>query len=113
MDESETFQEAVLKLVMRIPKGRVTTYGRIATEIKGSVHAARAVGQALARNPRPGVIPCHRVVRSDGDVGGYSRGIAKKIELLRAEGIEIEGRRVKNINEVLFQFSSFSSVETE
>ena len=106
MDEGDTFPEAVLKLVMQIPKGRVTTYGRIANEVKGSVHAARAVGQALAKNPHPGVIPCHRVVRSDGDIGGYSQGIAKKIELLRAEGIEIEGRKVKKINEVLFQFSS-------
>ncbi len=102
----DTFQEAVLRLVMRIPKGRVTTYGIISEELRGSVRAARAVGQALTNNPRPVVIPCHRVVRSDGDVGGYSLGIARKIELLRAEGIEIEGRRVKNLHEVLFLFTS-------
>ncbi len=82
----------------------MTTYGIIATELHGSVRAARAVGQALANNPMPVVIPCHRVVRSDGSVGGYCHGINKKIELLIAEGIEIEHGRVKNLEKVLFRF---------
>ncbi len=82
----------------------MATYGIIATELKGSVRAARAVGRALAVNPMPVVIPCHRVVCSDGRVGGYSKGIARKIELLTAEGIEIEDGKVKNLEKVLFRF---------
>ena len=99
------FQEAVLNLVKQIPKGKVTTYGEIAREITGSVRAARAVGHAVAKNPYPIVIPCHRVVRSDGDVGGYSLGVDKKIKLLSEEGIEIKGRKVLNLEQNLFLFN--------
>jgi len=100
---SENFQEEVLKLVKQIPKGNVTTYGEIAREITGSVRAARAVGQAVARNPYPVAIPCHRVVRSNGDVGGYSLGVDKKIRLLKEEGVEIKGTKVVNFEEILFK----------
>jgi O-6-methylguanine DNA methyltransferase len=98
------FQEAVLNLVKQIPKGKVTTYGEIARKITGSFRAARAVAQAVAKNPYPVIIPCHRVVRSNGDVGGYSLGVEKKIGLLRAEGIEIKGRKVVNFEETIFLF---------
>ncbi|MCK4398339.1 MAG: MGMT family protein [Methanophagales archaeon] len=100
----KNFHEAVLKLVKQIPEGKVTTYGEIAREITGSVHAARAVGQAVATNPYPIVVPCHRVVRSDGDIGGYSLGVDKKIRLLSAEGVEIKGRKVLNFEQRLFLF---------
>ena len=90
------FQEEVLKLVKQIPKGKLMTYGEIARELTGSVRAARAVGQAVAKNQYPVVVPCHRVVRSDGDIGGYSSGVEKKIRLLSAEGVEIKGRKVLN-----------------
>jgi len=98
------FQEAVLKLVKQIPKGKLMTYGEIARELTGSVRAARAVGQAVAANPYPVVVPCHRVVRSDGDIGGYSSGVEKKIMLLSAEGVEIKGRKVLNFEQTLFLF---------
>ncbi len=98
------FQETVLNKIKQIPKGKVTTYGAIALELTGSVRAARAVGQAVAKNPYPITIPCHRVVRTDGDVGGYCFGVDKKIELLRAEGIEITGGQVLNFERVLFLF---------
>jgi len=100
----ENFQEAVLNLVKQIPKGKVTTYGEIAREITGSVRAARAVGQVVAKNPYPVVIPCHRVVRSNGDIGGYSLGVDKKIKLLCEEGIKIKGRKVLNLDKALFYF---------
>ena len=100
---SSTFQEAVLNLVKQIPAGNVTTYGAIGREITGSVRAARAVGQAVARNPYPLIIPCHRVVRSDGDVGGYALGLDKKIRLQREEGIEIKGRKVVHFEASLFK----------
>jgi len=102
---SKNFQEAVLNIVKQIPEGKVTTYGAIAREITGSVRAARAVGHAVAKNPYPIVIPCHRVVRSNGDVGMYSLGVDKKIKLLRVEGIEIKGRKVVNIEKTLFYFN--------
>ena len=98
------FQEAVLNLLKQVPKGKVTTYGEIAREITGSVRAARAVGQAVATNQYPVVVPCHRVVRSDGGIGGYSSGVEKKIKLLSAEGVEIKGRKVLNFEQTLFLF---------
>jgi O-6-methylguanine DNA methyltransferase len=100
---AKNFQEEVLNLVKQIPEGKVTTYGEIAREITGSVRAARAVAQAVAKNPYPIIIPCHRVVRSNGDVGGYSLGVDKKIGLLRAEGVEIKGRKVVNFEKMLFK----------
>jgi len=98
------FQEEVLKLVKQIPKGKLMTYGEIARELTGSVRAARAVGQAVAKNPYPVVVPCHRVVRSDGDIGGYGSGMEKKIKLLSEEGVEIKGRKVLNLEQRLFLF---------
>lgn len=101
---SEKFHAAVLNLVKQIPGGKVTTYGEIARELTGSVRAARAVGQAVANNPDPISVPCHRVVRSDGNVGGYSLGVDTKIRLLREEGIEIQGGKVANFEQTLFRF---------
>ena len=98
------FQVAVLNKVKQIPKGEVTTYGEIARAITGSVRAARAVGQAVAKNPYPIIIPCHRVVRTNGDVGGYSLGMETKIKLLREEGVLILGEKVRNHKEILFRF---------
>jgi methylated-DNA-[protein]-cysteine S-methyltransferase len=98
------FGKAVLNLAKKIPKGRVSTYGEIAREITGTDHAARAVGQALAKNPDVVSVPCHRVVKSNGDVGGYQLGVDKKVDLLRAEGVEIAGRKVLNFEKIRFRF---------
>ncbi|HID90375.1 TPA: MGMT family protein [Candidatus Bathyarchaeota archaeon] len=87
------YQRAVLDVVKRIPERRVATYGMIA-EVLGSRRLARAVGQALRRNPAPVRIPCHRVVCSDGRVGGYAAGVEEKIRLLRSEGIAVRSGRV-------------------
>ncbi|MFP3318789.1 MAG: MGMT family protein, partial [Thermoplasmata archaeon] len=77
-------------LVKQIPKGRVTTYGDLALAL-GDIVASRAVGKMLSENPEPMEIPCHRVVMSDGSLGGFTHleGIIKKIEILRNEGVEI------------------------
>lgn len=101
---TEKFQETVLNKVKQIPKGKVTTYGAIALELTGSGRAARAVGQAVAKNPYPITIPCHRVVRTDGDVGCYCFGVETKIKTLREEGLVIIGRRVQNLENVVFLF---------
>lgn len=80
------FQEKVLRTTATIPKGEVRPYGWVAYEVE-SPRAVRAVGSAVARNPIPLIIPCHRVVRSDGHIGNYSLGGPhNKIDLLEQEG---------------------------
>ena len=81
------FQRWVLEATAAIPRGEARIYGEIAMAI-GSPGAARAVGSALAKNPVPVVIPCHRVVRANGDLGNYSGpgGAGSKLPLLRLEG---------------------------
>lgn len=81
------FQRQVLLAAAEVPRGRIATYAQIAQRI-GRPRAARAVGQALGRNPVPIVIPCHRILASDGTLGGYSArdGIQTKMRLLRLEG---------------------------
>jgi methylated-DNA-[protein]-cysteine S-methyltransferase len=79
------FQRTVLRELVRIPFGEVTTYGTLAGRV-GRPRAARAVGGALNRNPIPIVVPCHRVVGSTGSLVGYGGGLDKKEALLRLEG---------------------------
>lgn len=88
------FQSRVLELTSRIPKGKVTTYREIARAM-GRPKACRAVANALARNPYPIKIPCHRVVRSNGEIGGYASGTKRKMKLLASEGVEIKGQKVQ------------------
>jgi methylated-DNA-[protein]-cysteine S-methyltransferase len=83
------FDENVLKLCKKIPKGKVTTYKEIAIMLNCPL-AARAVGNALNKNPELIKIPCHRVVCFTGHVGDYVSGRIKKIELLKSEGVEFE-----------------------
>lgn len=84
------FQEAVLRKAAEIPRGEVRPYGWVAAEI-GHPGAERAVGNALAANPVPLAVPCHRVVRADGRLGRYSLGADhNKRLLLAAEGLDIE-----------------------
>ena len=82
------FQIKVWKEITKIPKGKTTTYKEIAFNI-GHPNSARAVANACGSNPNPISVPCHRVIRSDGRIGGYSGpgGINKKIKLLEIENI--------------------------
>ena len=82
------FERAVLAKTLEIPSGEVRPYGWVAREI-GRPRAVRAVGSALGRNPVPVLIPCHRVVRSDGHVGNYGLGVPMKRALLSAEGVDL------------------------
>ena len=85
------FEQAVLRKALEIPRGEVRPYGWIAREI-GRPKAVRAVGTALAKNPIPILIPCHRVIRSDGQIGNYALGgKEKKMEILAAEGVDAAG----------------------
>jgi O-6-methylguanine DNA methyltransferase len=78
------FQEAVWNATCSIPYGETRTYAWVAQQI-GSSHACRAVGGALARNPFPIIVPCHRVLASNGNLGGFSGGLAVKKRLLELE----------------------------
>ena len=81
-----TFQRKVYAATRRIPRGQTRSYGWVARAI-GQPRAARAVGQALGRNSRTDLVPCHRVVAGDGSLGGYAWSLATKRNLLRAEGV--------------------------
>lgn len=89
LSELSAFEQAVLRKTGEIPRGEVRPYAWIAREI-GRPKAVRAVGTALGNNPIPLLIPCHRVVRSDGDVGHYGLGDAAKRVVLTAEGVDLE-----------------------
>jgi len=87
-----TFDEKVWAVTARIPRGRVATYGDIATAL--GTRGYRAVGAALNRNPHAPRVPCHRVVGSSGALTGYAGGLDKKRAMLRAEGIGFTGAKV-------------------
>ncbi|MFX1374868.1 MAG: methylated-DNA--[protein]-cysteine S-methyltransferase [Promethearchaeota archaeon] len=84
-------QKKVLLVEYEIPRGWVSTYKQIADKI-GLHNGARVVGNALARNPFPIVIPCHRVIKTNGDLGGFQGGINMKRSLLEMEGIEFSAK---------------------
>jgi O-6-methylguanine DNA methyltransferase len=96
-------REEVFKIVSKIPKGKVTTYKIVADRVATS---PRAIGSIMRSNPYPIRVPCHRVVMSDGSIGGYSgsaaSNIKKKIRLLRNEGVEIRNGKI-DLNRFLFK----------
>ena len=109
------FKEKVLALTKKIPKGKVTTYKIIADKLK--TKAYRAVGTALRKNKTPIIIPCHRVINSNGKIGSYkgkknsivpnssSKARTKeKIKLLRKEGIRIEKNKIIDFEKKLHRF---------
>ena len=93
--ENKSFYDKVYEAVMRIPHGKVATYGQVAAAA-GSGGAARAVGNALHKNPAFGVIPCHRVVNVKGELAEafVFGGVNVQKELLEEEGVEVTGNRV-------------------
>jgi len=101
------FDERVWKLMEGIPKGKVTTYSQIAKKL--DTKAYRAVGNACRKNPYAPRVPCHRVVRSDGSIGGFGgktagKSVEEKARLLREENVEVRNGRVVDFEKVLFKF---------
>jgi methylated-DNA-[protein]-cysteine S-methyltransferase len=86
------FSEKVYKLVSKIPRGKVSTYGQIARALNSKAY--RAVGTAMNKNPYWPKVPCHRVINSNSFVGQFASGTKKKIALLRKEGIEIKKGKI-------------------
>lgn len=97
ISSTQSFNEHVWELCKRIPQGKVSTYKEIAHAL--DCRAYRAVGNALHKNPYAPLVPCHRVVKSDGSIGGFAGGCEKKKELLREEGILIEEGKVKEFEQ--------------
>lgn len=89
-DSVSDFQREVYDRLLGIPYGHVVSYGRVARDI-GKPDMARAVGQAAGSNPVPILVPCHRVVASDGSLTGFGGGLPAKIALLKLEGIDVDG----------------------
>lgn len=107
MTRNMKFEERVWKFMEKIPKGKVTTYGLIARKL--NTNAYRAVGNACRENPYAPRVPCHRVVKSDGTIGGFGgktsgKTIEKKIQLLRKEGVEVRNKKIVDFEKVLFKF---------
>lgn len=87
MKKYPKFYQKVWLETLKIPYGKTSTYKKIAQKI-GNPNAARAVGNALANNPFAPLVPCHRVIKSNGDLGNYSGGRGKKLKLLIKEGVK-------------------------
>ncbi len=86
------FERDVLVEVSKIPHGCVKTYKEIAKSVNSNAY--RAVGTAIGKNPFPILVPCHRVIRSDGKIGGFRGGMQMKVEILKNEGIKIEDNKI-------------------
>ncbi len=104
MDFSKNYFENVYNLVKKVPKGKVVTYGEIARAI-GNPRMSRQVGWALHVNPKPGVIPCHRVVNRFGELSSAFAfgGLNRQAELLREEGVEVIDNKV-DLNKYGYSF---------
>ena len=96
------FQEKVYNLCKKVPKGKVTTYKELAHAMNS--RAYRAVGQAMHNNPHYPRVPCHRVVSSNGSIGGFAHGSKAKTRLLESEGIKIKDNKIIDFEKVLFRF---------
>jgi methylated-DNA-[protein]-cysteine S-methyltransferase len=94
--------QKIYDLLSEIPKGKVTTYKVLAKMVKTKGY--RAIGQIVGANPNAPKVPCHRVVRSDGGLGGYAFGLKKKIELLTAEGVKIADGKVIDFEKKFYDF---------
>jgi methylated-DNA-[protein]-cysteine S-methyltransferase len=86
----DAFQRKVLDGLLTVPRGALISYQALGAAV-GSASSARAVGNALHNNPVPIYVPCHRVISSDGGIGGYGGGAARKLKLLRSEGFAVDG----------------------
>jgi methylated-DNA-[protein]-cysteine S-methyltransferase len=96
------FNQRCYELLFKIPEGKVTTYREMARAL--NTRAWRAVGSAMAKNPHLITVPCHRVVRSSGEVGQYALGTNRKAELLKNEGVPVTNNKVENLDEFIHRF---------
>jgi len=93
----------IYKKLLEVPEGKITTYGELAKAV-GIKNGQRAVGRIMNKNPYPVIIPCHRVVKSDGKVGGYAYGQHVKINMLSKEGIKIKEDKILDWENTVYRF---------
>lgn len=98
-----SLRESCYELLQKVPKGKVTTYKILAQKL--GTKAYRLIGQFMKNNPHVIEWPCHRVVRSDGSLGGYAYGLPKKIELLEEEGVRVKDNKVIDFKSKTFWFN--------
>lgn len=104
ISEMTDFEKLVLEYTKKIPKGKITTYQFLAKAIKRP-KSVRAVGNALNKNPMMIKIPCHRVIRSDGFLGGFGKGPAMKREILKKEGILFDANnKIIDLKKFIYKF---------
>jgi len=96
----KSFNEKCYEFLKKVPRGKVTTYKEIANALNSKAY--RAVGNAMNKNPYSLIVPCHRVIKSNGEVGGFASGTKNKIKMLEKEGIEIKNNKI-NLNKHLFK----------
>jgi len=89
--------------LLEVPPGCVTTYGDLARAV-GLENGQRAIGRIMSKNPHPSIVPCHRVVMSDGRLGGYAYGPGVKEGMLSREGLKITGGRIGNFERIRHRF---------
>ena len=97
----KSFTERCYAILRKVPKGRVTTYQELAHAL--NCKAYRAVGNDMNKNPYAPQVPCHRVINSDGRLGGFASGVKNKIEMLKKEGVEIVNGKI-DLDKYLHRF---------
>ena len=92
-------EHRVYKKLLEVPKGKVTTYSELAKAV-GLKNGQRAIGRIMNKNPYPVIVPCHRVILSDGKIGGYAWGENVKTNMLSKEGIKIKNGKILDANKI-------------
>ena len=98
-----TLSIKVYKKLLQVPEGKITTYGDLAKAV-GITNGQRAIGSIMKKNPFPVIVPCHRVIKSDGTVGGYAYGTERKKYMLSKEGLKINNNKILDFQKNLFKF---------
>jgi methylated-DNA-[protein]-cysteine S-methyltransferase len=96
-------EQKVYKKLLDVPKGKITTYSELSKAV-GIKNGQRFIGNVMNKNPYPTIIPCHRVVKSDGSIGGYAYGEKVKTKMLTQEGVKIKNGKVIDLNKKLYRF---------
>ena len=98
-----TLSTKVYRKLLQVPNGKVTTYSELANAV-GLKNGQRAIGMIMKKNPFPVIVPCHRVVKSDGKIGGYAYGERVKSKMLADEGIKIKDGKIIDFDKEKFYF---------
>ena len=96
-------EKKIYKKLLQVPSGKITTYGELSRAI-GLKNGQRVIGRVMKNNPFPVIVPCHRVVKSNREIGGYAFGVDIKRNMLTKEGICIKNDRIKNFEKSFFIF---------